>query len=119
MYYTWLHDDPNDCIEIVTSEDIVQHRLIPITIDYSQNDNVYSFKGGEGYCNGNFKCSDAQLRKLLYRIKAKDSITLPASRKKVTYSNIIDGIKTKKYSQIFAWKSKTPTTLEELLGIIA
>ena len=113
MYYTWLHDDPNDVIDEVLEDDIINHRLIPITINYNCNENIWNIKS-EGYANGSFKATDDRIKKLFRYIKAKDSIKLPNSRKKVTYQMMIDEVKSDKYNQIYVWKSRIPTDLDTM-----
>lgn len=111
-------DYNSDIIEDVVEEDIVNHRLVPISVSYSDTDNVYTFKPEGEYYSGSFKASNDDFRKLLYRMKAKDNITLPNSKKGMTYQSMIDNIKEKKCNKIFAWKSKLPKTEEELKGMM-
>jgi hypothetical protein len=96
-----------------TEEDVRQHRLIPIILNYNNSDNVWTMKTEE-YVNGSFKCTDDRLKRVLKKMRAKDSIKLPLSRKKVTYQMMIDEIKNNKYNRIYAWKSKIPTDLESM-----
>ena len=103
----------NDTIEAVTIEDITNHRLIPLSIYYSEKDNVYTMKT-DGYYNGSFKIQDNQLKLLLRRMCAKDDITLPRTKRLVTYQQMIDGIKQGKYNQLYCWKSKTIKSSEDL-----
>ena len=106
-----------DTIESVTEQDIIEHRLIPITINYNTSDSVWTIKT-DGYINGSFKATDDKLRKLFRYIKAKDSIKLPLSRKKVTYQTMINEIKSNKYNKIYAWKSKVSTDLESIKKVM-
>ena len=118
MNYSGFISD--DDIEVVTEEDIINHRLIPVTISYDNKQNIWSFNpnSSDNYGHGSFRSSDYGLKLLLRRIKAKDSIVMPPSKKKVTYQSIIDNIKLGKYSTIYCWKLKIPLSLEEIKALV-
>jgi hypothetical protein len=106
-----------DTIEIATQEDIINHRLIPLSLYYSSSDNVYTLKS-ESY-SSSFKVQDHQLKLLLRRMKAKDDITVPRKKRLVTYQSIIDNIKQNKNNTIYVWKSSSIHNEDELKSYLS
>lgn len=89
-------------------------RLIPVRMNYNSKDNTWNFKPTEeGYSSYTFKASDDEVRKLLRKMRAKDSMTTPNSRKKRTYRMMIDKMKDSSYQTIYAWGKKIPKTIED------
>lgn len=96
-------------------EEEVQKRLYPVRV--SSHDGVYTLSHDNGRVN--FRASRGQLRKLLYRIKAKDSDSQPNSRKEIRYLDMVDQIVSKSNYTIYCWKSRLPRDFQhvtELLG---
>lgn len=98
-------------------QDTEHKRLIPVTMDYSDKDNIWTMniENGGKY---NFKATQEQVYKLLRKCRAKDSMTLPASRKKRTYNDMIQAMKNKKYAKVYMWKSKLPMSLEDVKNLM-
>jgi hypothetical protein len=98
-------------------EEVKSKRLIPVTMDYDEQFKTWSMRieNGNKY---NFRASEDMVHKLLKKCRTKDSITLPASRKKRTYGEIIQGIKSKKNSKIYMWKSKVPLSIEDVRALM-
>ena len=96
----------------------IKKRLIPVHIDYDYEENIWRMKPEGEYSCMSFKASEDQVKKLLKRMRAKDSMTSPCSRKKRTYQMMIDGIKNDSYQTIYSWSSKVPKDLDTLKSLI-
>ena len=100
-------------------ENLSQPKLIPVKIRYYSGDNTWTFEPSiEGSSRISFKSDDVRIKRLLRRIRAKDSITAPKSKKGVTYQTMIDDIKNKSLSSIYVWKSRCPRTLELISALM-
>lgn len=92
-------------------------KLIPVRMSYN-SDSTWSFRPSENeYYNLSFNADDVSIKRLLRRMKAKDSITYPNSRKGTTYQAMIDDIKSKASSTIYIWKSRCPKS-DDLLNAL-
>lgn len=90
-------------------------RLIPIIVSYSASDSIWTFDPQEnGFNKFSFKADNSQFKKLLKRMRTKDSITYPNSKKNVTYNTMIDDIINKELSTIYVWRSKCPKSIENI-----
>lgn len=97
----------------------IRRKLIPVNISYSESDNIWTFDPQEsGYSKLNFKANEEKLRRLLRRMRAKDSLTYPNSKKGITYQKMIDDIESKGKSSIYVWRSNCPTTLELIQALM-
>lgn len=95
----------------MSEEQLPKKKLIPVKIGYSDNDNIWTFDPQEsGYSKINFKADEVRMKRLLRRMKAKDSLTYPNSKKGVTYQTIVDDIASKGSSSIYVWRSHCPTS---------
>jgi hypothetical protein len=87
--------------------------LVPVEVHYSESDNVWTFNPQEaGFSKLSFKADEQRMRRLLRRMKAKDSLTYPNSRKGTTYQNMLDDIASSGVSSIFVWRSHCPTSID-------
>lgn len=94
-------------------------RLIPIKVSYVEEDNFWKFEPSEESLKKiNFKADSAKLKRLLRRIKAKDSLTYPNSMKGTTYQSMMDDILSKGESTIYVWKSKYPLSADVLEALM-
>lgn len=94
-------------------ETITYKKLIPIDVTYSENDNVWIFNPKEdGYKKLSFKADEVRMKRLLRRMRAKDSKTYPNSKKGITYQAMIDDITTTGVSSIYVWRSHCPISVE-------
>ena len=93
-------------------------RLIPISVSYDNEENLWTFHP-ENSNEMIFRTTPDKMKRLLRRMKAKDSITFPHSKKGTTYQAMMDDVSSKGTSTIYAWKSRCPISsavLEALMG---
>ena len=94
-------------------------RLIPIKVSYVEQDNFWKFEPSEESMKKiNFKADSIKMRRLLRRIRAKDSLTYPNSKKGTTYQTMMDDVLSKGESTIYVWKSHYPLSLEVLEALM-
>jgi len=92
-------------------------RLVPIKVIYSEDDNLWTFHP-ENSDEMIFRTTPEKMKRLLRRMKAKDSMTYPASHKGTTYQAMMDDVSTKGTSTIYAWKSHCPISKNVLEALM-
>ncbi len=92
-------------------------RLIPIKVSYDEDSNLWTFHP-EHSTEMIFRTTPEKMKRLLRRMKAKDSITSPHSRKGTTYLAMMDDITTKGTSTIYSWKSHCPISNDVLNALM-
>lgn len=94
-------------------EPISKRKLIPVDITYNDSDNVWVLAPKEeGYSKLSFKADEARMKRLLRRMKAKDSKTYPNSKKGITYQAMLDDITETGVSSVYVWRSHCPISLD-------
>ncbi len=98
-------------------QEVYRKKLIPISVSYSEDDNLWIFKP-EHSTEMIFRTTPEKMKRLLRRMKAKDSITYPNSRKGTTYQAMMDDVTNKGTSTIYAWKSRCPISKDVLEALM-
>ena len=94
-------------------------RLLPVLMSYSEEDSIWTFNPQEeGYSKLSFHANEEKIKRLLRRMRAKDSLTYPNSKKGVTYKAMMDDITSKGESSIYVWRSNCPTSLDLIKAIM-
>jgi hypothetical protein len=94
-------------------------KLIPVIVTYSEPDSVWTLAPqSQLFPKLSFKADSESLRRFLRRVRAKDSLTFPKSRKGTTYQIMIEDISQKGSSTIYIWKSRCPTSIELVRAIM-
>lgn len=92
-------------------------KLVAIKVSYNEEDETWSFHP-EHLKPMYFKADETKIKRLLRRIKAKDSLTEPRSKKGVTYKTMVDEINSNGESTIYTWKSHCPISRDVLLALL-
>lgn len=92
-------------------------RLIPINVSYSEDDNLWTFHP-ENSTKMIFRTTPDKMKRLLRRMKAKDSVTTPNSKKGTTYQAMMDDVSSKGSSIIYAWKSHCPISQDVIEALM-
>jgi len=94
-------------------------RLLPVKMAYSDSDSTWTFSPQEsGYPELHFKADEEKVKRLLRRMRAKDSRTYPNSVKGITYRAMMDDIQQNGESSIYVWRSNCPQSLELIQAIM-
>lgn len=103
--------------ETIDSETELVKRLIPIELNYDEEDNIWTLDGKD-HGKYPFKASDDEIRKLLLKMEVKDSDSLPNSYRDLSYKKMITNSKIKGNYKMYMWKSKFPESLSSFNAML-
>lgn len=90
-------------------------RLVPFSLRYYE-DGYWEFVSDLGRYA--FSAQDEDLRRLLFRIDARDSDEIPNSKKSIPYHQMIQKAKDRGDYKLFVWKRKHPDNLNEIKELL-
>ena len=94
----------------------IEKRLIPVDLNYDEDYDSWEFQSELGKYN--FLANKDSVRSLLFKIKAKDTDTMPNSSKGKTYAEMVDSSMKKGTYRVYVWKSKHPASIDHVRELL-